>query len=124
MRASRARIICGSVRAVKNTPSHKRPGTAAHAIKLLVLHLALFGTIAAFVILVTEQWLPTSGSYVAMFVTVALSAVAASVVTIQHLKDGQWTSTDDMAERFAGGAQKHDPSQQHAHHDEHKHQHK
>lgn len=75
--------------------------SAGHVVRLLLLHLTLFITIAAFVVLVTQSFNTFSPHHwAAMSLLVFGAAIAATVVTIRHARSGAWTSVDDMADRF------------------------
>lgn len=75
--------------------------TMGHAIRLLVLNLVLYVTIAAFAILVTGSYDQMSpGHWTMMTILVVGAAVVGVVSTAMHVKKGTWTSVDDMAERF------------------------
>lgn len=73
----------------------------AHQVRLLLLNLVLFVTIAAFAILVTGSYNAMSpGHWAMMAILVFGAAIAGVVATAMHVKKGTWTSVDDMAERF------------------------
>lgn len=75
--------------------------TFAHQIRLLLLNLVLFVTIAAFAVLVTGSYNQMApGHWVMMAILVIGAAVVGVVSTAMHVKKGTWTSVDDMAERF------------------------
>ncbi len=85
-------------------PHSKRqdPRSPLHLLKLFALYAVLFTTLAAFAMLVTQVSL--EGDHI-VFVSLVLllASIAAVVVTARHASAGRWDSTDDMAERLAGG---------------------
>lgn len=75
--------------------------TFAHQVRLLLLNLVLYVTIAAFAVLVTGSYNAMSlGHWAMMTILVVGAAIAGVASTAMHVKKGTWTSVDDMAERF------------------------
>ena len=72
-----------------------------HQVRLLLLNVVLYVTIAAFAVLVTGSYNEMSpGHWTMMAILVVGAAVAGVLSTAMHVKKGTWTSVDDMAERF------------------------
>jgi hypothetical protein len=81
--------------------SRPKAMTLGHQVRLLLLNLVLFVTIAAFAVLVTGSYNEMSpGHWTMMAILVVGAAVVGVVSTAMHVKKGTWTSVDDMAERF------------------------
>lgn len=71
-----------------------------HAIRLFLLNAVLYGACAAFAGLIVGDYLPVKEQGRVILAFMAVPLAIAVVSTVAHLKAHQWTSVDDMAERF------------------------
>jgi hypothetical protein len=71
-----------------------------HGVRLFLLNAVLYGACAAFAGLIVGDDLPVAshGRVIVAFMAVPLALAVVS--TVAHMKVHEWTSVDDMAERF------------------------
>lgn len=78
-----------------------------HAFKLFLLNAVLYGACAAFAGVIIGDYLPTEAQGKVILAFLVGPLVLAVISTIAHMKAHQWTSADDMAERFVHPHQTH-----------------
>ncbi len=72
--------------------------STGHIMRVFLLYFVIFGTIVAFVGLIGDDSLPGSGWFIWLLGFVAL--VISIVATVSHVKSGERTSLDQLADKW------------------------
>lgn len=72
--------------------------STGHIMRVFLLYFVIFGTIVAFVGLMGDDSLPGSGWFIWLLGFVAL--VISIVATVSHVKSGERTSLDQLADKW------------------------
>lgn len=83
--------------------SSPRGMSAGHLLKLFLMNAVLFGACGAFAGMIMGDWVPAGNQLRFLSAVALIPLVLALVATILHAKAGNWTSADNMSERFFGG---------------------
>ena len=71
---------------------------AAHVFRVFLLYFVIFGSTVAFMGLIGDDGLPGSGGFIWLLCFVALAITI--VATISHVKSGERTSLDQLADKW------------------------
>ena len=86
----------------KNTAHHssnpEKGASGGHVMRLFMMYFVIFGIILAFIGLMGDDNLPGSGLFLCLLV--ALDFVISIIATISHLKSGQKSKIDEIAEKW------------------------
>lgn len=79
--------------------SNQRSKTkGSHVMRIFMMYFVIFGTILAFIGLMGDDGLPGSGWFI--WLLVALDFIISIVATISHMRSGQKSKIDEIAEKW------------------------